>query len=70
MQPAFADLPLPDLRLRSGDTLLPSEGVYALEDPCLAQTFAEIPVAGAAAVDAAVDAAQRALRDPAWRDPP
>ncbi|WP_068086703.1 aldehyde dehydrogenase family protein [Novosphingobium rosa] len=68
MQPGFADLPLPDLRLRSGDTLLPGEGAYALEDPCLAQTFAQVPLAGAAAVDAAVDAAQRALRDPAWRD--
>lgn len=68
MQPAFADLPLPDLRLRSGDTILPGEGVYALEDPCLGEDFAEIPVAGAVAVNAAVEAAQRALRDPAWRD--
>jgi acyl-CoA reductase-like NAD-dependent aldehyde dehydrogenase len=32
------------------------------------EIFADVPVAGAAAVDAAVEAAKRALRDPAWRD--
>ncbi|MBB3957204.1 aldehyde dehydrogenase family protein [Novosphingobium sediminicola] len=68
MQPGFADLQLPDLSLSVGAAPLPEAGRYGLEDPCTGAIFADVPVAGADAVDAAVDAARRALADPSWRD--
>jgi hypothetical protein len=68
MQPGFADLALPDLRLRVGDDALPENGAIDVEDPCTGAVFAQVPVAGEAAVDAAVAAARAALVAPAWRD--
>ncbi|HZU62274.1 MAG TPA: aldehyde dehydrogenase family protein, partial [Novosphingobium sp.] len=68
MQAGFAHLQLPDMQLRSGEELLPETGRYGLEDPCTGAFFADCPVAGEAAVAAAVAAARRALADPAWRD--
>ena len=68
MQPAFSDLELPELRLRAGDAPITSTDFYGLEDPCTGEQFAQVPLADAAAVDAAVAAAAQALRDPAWRD--
>ncbi|MEO0032432.1 MAG: hypothetical protein RIS94_2190 [Pseudomonadota bacterium] len=68
MQPAFAALKLPDLRLWAGDEILPHGAASALEDPCTGFVFADVPLADGMAVDAAVDRAHTALRDPAWRD--
>ncbi|MCW1988136.1 UNVERIFIED_ORG: acyl-CoA reductase-like NAD-dependent aldehyde dehydrogenase [Sphingomonas sp. R1F5B] len=68
MQPGFADLALPDLRLRVGDDILPATGAVDVEDPSTGATVAQAPLAGDAAVDAAVAAARAALVAPAWRD--
>ena len=68
MQPGFADLALPDLRLRVGDDILPTAGAVDVEDPSTGAIVAQVPVAGADAVDAAVAAARAALVAPAWRD--
>lgn len=68
MQPGFSSLQLPDLSLRSGDEFLPATDAYSLEDPCTTGIYAEVPIAGPEAVDAAVSAAKAALQNPAWRD--
>jgi acyl-CoA reductase-like NAD-dependent aldehyde dehydrogenase len=47
---------------------LPENGAIDVEDPCTGAVFAQVPVAGEAAVDAAVAAARAALVAPAWRD--
>jgi acyl-CoA reductase-like NAD-dependent aldehyde dehydrogenase len=64
----FEGLVLPDLVLRAGGDRLDAIGALADVDPCTGVTFAQIPVAGAEAVDAVVDASCRAFHDPAWRD--
>ncbi len=63
----FEGLLLPELALRAGGRLLPATERLADIDPCTGQTFAEIPSASEADVDAIVTAAHRAFRDPAWR---
>lgn len=64
----FEGLALPELSLTAGGDRLPTRDTAPDIDPCTATAFAEIPVAGAAEVDAIVTAAHRAFRDPAWRD--
>ncbi|HEX7852236.1 MAG TPA: aldehyde dehydrogenase family protein [Sphingobium sp.] len=68
MQPGFSDLVLPDLRLRAGAEFLTADASLADEDPCTGEAFADIPIAGAADVDAIVAVASKAFHDPAWRD--
>lgn len=65
-------LELPTLGHRIGGHELRPCGADLLpvEDPSTGLVYGEIPVAGAAEVDAAVAAAQSALKDPAWRDLP
>ena len=70
MQPEFADLALPDLRIWAGLDALSPASTCGLEDPCTGEIFAEASVADAATVDTVVAAAQLALRDPAWRNLP
>ena len=44
------------------------DGALAVEDPCSARPYGEIPIGSAAEVDAAVAAAKAAFRAPAWRE--
>ena len=64
----FEGLVLPELALRAGGDRLATTEVFADEDPCTGETFAEIPQASASDIDAVVAAANKAFLDPAWRD--
>lgn len=68
MQAGFAGLRLPERVLMAGCELLPARNWLDDEDPCTGRGFTAIPIADASDVDAFVQAAGRALRDPAWRD--
>lgn len=68
MQAGFSSLRLPERVLMAGNDLLPVRDWMPDEDPCTGRPFTDIPVADEADVDAYVQAANRALHDPAWRD--
>lgn len=68
---SWSDIKLPTLGHRIGDEcVVRGSGLLAVEDPCLARAYGEIPIASAAEVDAAVAAAKTAFRNPAWRQLP
>jgi acyl-CoA reductase-like NAD-dependent aldehyde dehydrogenase len=64
----FEGLRLPQLSIRAGQHILATRNTVADEDPCTGKTFAEIPIASEADVDAVVEASWKAFREPAWRD--
>jgi len=64
----FEGLKLPELVIRAGSDTLTTRNVLVDEDPCSGETFAEIPIASAADIDAMVEASWRAFRKPDWRD--
>jgi acyl-CoA reductase-like NAD-dependent aldehyde dehydrogenase len=64
----FDGLVLPDTTLYAGAEPLRSRDALADEDPCSGASFADIPLASAADVDAVVAAAEKALSDPRWRN--
>ncbi|WP_157216398.1 aldehyde dehydrogenase family protein [Flavisphingomonas formosensis] len=64
----FSGLELPELILRAGADPIRIEASTADIDPCTGERFADIPAASPADVDAVVEAAHRAFRNPAWRD--
>jgi acyl-CoA reductase-like NAD-dependent aldehyde dehydrogenase len=68
MQAGFTGLRLPEIVLMAGSDLLPVRNWLDDEDPCTGHSFTAIPVVDASDVDAFVQAATRALHDPAWRD--
>jgi acyl-CoA reductase-like NAD-dependent aldehyde dehydrogenase len=64
----FEGLQLPDLSIRAGLRTLTTRNTLVDEDPCSGEAFAEIPIASAADVDAAVEASWKAVHDASWRD--
>jgi aldehyde dehydrogenase (NAD+)/phenylacetaldehyde dehydrogenase len=64
----FEGLELPELVIRAGLETLATRNVLVDEDPCSGESFAEIPIASSADVDAVVESSWKAFRQPGWRD--
>jgi aldehyde dehydrogenase (NAD+) len=65
-QDAYRSLPAAKLVIGGKDVLSGSGGLHRAIDPTTGVAYGEVPLAGAAEVDRAVEAARRALPD--WRD--